>query len=257
MDCLRFATETSSDGVVERAFTIGEVPGVLWSPVAGTAGAPLILMGHSGGLHKRSPGIVARARHYVTSCGFTVAAVDAPGHGDRPRPERDERWVADLLRAREAGEPIGPIVAAYNTSLAERAVPEWRAVLDALQALPEVGADAPVGYSGITLGAAIGLPLTAAEPRIAAATFGGVLVYEALVEAARRITVPVLFLLPWDDEEIDRQADLALFDAFASPEKTLHANPGRHNQVPRFEIDAEAAFYVRHLARPAEPPGAT
>jgi cephalosporin-C deacetylase-like acetyl esterase len=151
------------------------------------------------------------------------------------------------MRAREAGEPLGPIITAYNTSLAERAVPEWQATLDALQGLPEIGTEAPVGYSGITLGASIGLPLVAIEPRITAATFGGVFVYDALTEAARRITIPVLFLVPWDDEEIDRRTDLALFGAFASKEKTLHANPGRHNQVPEFEIDDEARFYARHL----------
>src|SRR4051794_26149526 len=105
-------------------------------------------------------------------------------------------------RAREAGEPIGPIVIEYNTALAERAVPEWQATLDALQALPEIGTEAPVGYSGMTLGTAIGLPLVAIEPRITAATLGGVFAYEALTEAARQVTIPVLFLLPWDDEEI-------------------------------------------------------
>jgi dienelactone hydrolase len=252
MHSVRFTAEASSDGVLERDFTVGEIPGVLWSPAPasgpGSANAPLILMGHTGGLHKKTPGILTRARHYVTGCGFTVAAIDAPGHGDRPRTEQDDQARAAFMRARAAGEPIGPITVAYNTALTERAVPEWQATLDALQALPEIGTEAPVGYSGMTLGTAIGLSLAAVEPRIAAATFGGVLVYEALTEAAREVTIPILFLIPWDDEEIDRQSELALFDAFASTEKTLHANPGRHNQTPRFEIDAEARFYARHLS---------
>jgi alpha-beta hydrolase superfamily lysophospholipase len=206
-------------------------------------------MGHSGGLHKRAPGILARAHHYVTSYGFTVAAIDAPGHGDRPRNAEDEQWVAALLQARAAGEPIGPIIVDYNSSLAERAVPEWQATLDALQALSEIGTEAPVGYGGMTLGTAIGLLLTAIEPRITAATFGGVFVYEALIEAAGQITIPIEFLLPWDDEELDRQSGLALFDACASKEKALHVYPGRHNQVPRFEIDNSARFFLRHLGR--------
>lgn len=254
MDSVRFTAETSSNGVLERDFTVAGVPGVLWSPASGSKSAPLILMGHTGGLHKRTPGIMARAHHHVTSHGFTVAAIDAPGHGDRPRTAQDDQARDALLRARAAGEPIDPIVAEYNTALAERAVPEWQATLDALQALPEIGTEAPIGYSGITLGTAIGLQLAAIEPRITAAAFGGVLVYEALTEAARQITIPILFLLPWDDEEIDRRSELALFDAFASTEKTLHANPGRHNQVPEFEVDDEARFYARHLGRPATSP---
>jgi cephalosporin-C deacetylase-like acetyl esterase len=251
---MHFTAETSSYGVIERNFTLDEVTGVLWSPASGSDGAPLVLMGHSGGLHKKAPGILARAHHYVTTCGFTVAAIDAPGHGDRPRNAEDEQWVAALLQARAAGEPIGPIIIDYNTSLAERAVPEWQATLDALQALPEIGTEAPTGYGGMTLGTAIGLLLTAIEPRITAAAFGGVLVFEALTEAARRITIPIEFLLPWDDEEIDRQTGLALFDACASKEKTLHAYPGRHNQVPGFEVDNSARFFARHLGRAGTSP---
>ena len=36
-------------------------------------------------------------------------------------------------------------------------------------------------------------------------------------------------------------------DAFASTEKTLHANPGTHGQVPAFEIDSTLRFFARHL----------
>jgi hypothetical protein len=246
---MHFTAETSSNGVIERNFTLDDVPGVLWSPASGVDGAPLILLGHPGGLHKEAPGLVARAYHYVTACGFTVAAIDAPGHGDRPRNTQDERWVAALLHARVAGEPMGPVIEEYNPSLTERHVPEWQATLNALQALPEIGTEAPIGYGGMTLASAIGLPLTAIEPRITAAVFGGVFVYDALTEAARQITVPIEFLLPWDDEEIERDTGLALFDAFASKEKTLHANPGSHHQVPWFEVENSARFFLRHLGR--------
>ena len=137
----------------------------------------------------------------------------------------------------------------YGAALAGRAVPEWQATLDALQELPEIGTEAPIGYGGgISLGTAIGIPLTAIEPRITAAIFGGgFVVHEPLIEAARRITVPIQFLLPWDDEHVDRQSALALFDAFASKEKTLHANPGDHRNMRWFGVDDE--FLVRHLGR--------
>jgi alpha-beta hydrolase superfamily lysophospholipase len=242
-----FSAATATDGVVEREFTVGEVPGLLWSPAAAVEGAPLVLMAHSGGLSKRSPGITSRARHYVAQYGLQVAAIDAPGHGDRPRNRRDRQWVAAMMKAREEGDPIGPIIAEYNGSLAERAVPEWQATLDALQALPEIGADAPVGFGGMTLGTATGLMLMAAEPRIAAASLGGVFVYDALLEAATKVTAPIELLLPWDDEEIAREPGLELFDRIGSTNKMLHAHPGRHNQVPRSEVDSSARFFLRHL----------
>lgn len=40
---------------------------------------------------------------------------------------------------------------------------------------------------------------------------------------------------------------LALFDAFASTEKTLHANAGRHKEVPWYEVDSAVRFFARHL----------
>jgi pimeloyl-ACP methyl ester carboxylesterase len=251
MHSVHFTAETSSDGVLERDFTVGEVTGVLWSPASGSDHAPLVLMGHGGGLHKKTPGLRSRGRHCVTAYGYTVAAIDAPGHGDRPRTAEDERARAGLQRALAAGDTgrVASVSARYGRSLAERAVPEWQATLDALQQLPGIGPEAPVGYGGgITLGTAIGIPLTAAEPRIAAAIFGGgFVVDEALIEAARRVTVPVQFLLPWDDEHVDRQSALALFDAFASAEKTLHANPGDHRTVRWYGVDD--SFLARHLGR--------
>jgi alpha-beta hydrolase superfamily lysophospholipase len=248
---LRFTVETSSNGVVERDFTLGEITGVLWSPASGSERAPLVLMGHGGGLHKKTPELLARARRSVTTHGFTVAAIDAPGHGDRPRTAVDDQARADLEQAMTAGdtERVGWITTQYGITLARQAVPEWQATLDALQRLPEIGTDTPIGYGGgITLGTGIGIPLAAIEPRITAAIFGGgFVVHEAMVEAARRITVPVQFLLPWDDEHVDRQSALALFDAFASKEKTLHANPGDHRTMRWVGLDD--GFLARHLGR--------
>lgn len=53
-------------------------------------------------LRKREPRLVARARHSAAEYGFAVAAIDAPGHGDRPRSAVDEQHRADLRRAMEA-----------------------------------------------------------------------------------------------------------------------------------------------------------
>jgi cephalosporin-C deacetylase-like acetyl esterase len=189
----------------------------------------------------------------VTGCGFNVAAIDAPGHGDRPRTAEDEQHIAVLRQAQAAGEPLGPVVVGIHIDLAARAVPEWQATLDALQELPEIGAEGPIGFWGIMQGTGIGVPLTAVEPRITAAVFG-CLGHESLTEAAAQITVPVEFLLQWDDEHVDRQSGLALFDAFASKEKTLHANAGGHGDVPRFEADSATRFLARHLGRAVTSP---
>ena len=229
-------------GVVERELTVDGVPGVLWTPEA-CASAPLILSGHNGGLHKREPRLVARARHHAAEHGFAVAALDLPGHGDRPRSAVDEAHRADLRRAVQAGEPLDEIVDAFILPLVEQAVPEWQAALDALLALP--GIDGPVGYSGMT---AVGLRLGVVEPRIrAACLFAGGFVPGALREQARDVTVALLLLMQWDDEGNDRRQALDLFDAVGSTEKTLHANLGGHAGTPWFEVDDAGRFFARHL----------
>lgn len=55
--------------------------------------------------------------------------------------------------------------------------------------------------------------------------------------------------MQWDDERVPREQSLALFDALASPEKTLHANPGKHGEMPPTELDNTLRFFRRHLGR--------
>ena len=246
----QFTAQPSSNGMIERDFTVGDIPGVLWSPASGADRAPLVLMGHGGGGHKKHPAMAGRARRLVDGCGCHVAVIDAPGHGDRPRTAYDEREIAALYQARSAGEPEGPIVVRYNAHLAELALPEWQATLDALQELPEIGTDGPVGYYGTNMGTAIGVPFVSVEPRITAAVFG-LHWPDALAERANSITIPIEFDMQWDDEHIPREAGLALFDAFASTEKTLHANAGMHQELPRFEADSAVRFFARHFAQPS------
>ncbi|MGC4806467.1 dienelactone hydrolase family protein [Micromonospora sp. DT233] len=242
---MRFTAETSSDGVTEQLFTLGEIPGVLWTPEGAAGARPLILIGHGGGQHKTAPGVVFRARRFVAECGFAVAAVDVPGHGDRPKVEQYHRIVTENQARVDAGAKLAPLLAAFQALVARQTVPEWQAVLDAVQQLEHVGAG-PVGYWGVSLGCGLGVPFVAAEPRVRAAVLGlgGAL---ASAEAAARITVPVEFLLQWDDERVPRAQGLALFDAFGSAEKTLHANPGKHVELPAFELDSALRFFARHL----------
>jgi pimeloyl-ACP methyl ester carboxylesterase len=242
---MRIISEKTSNGVVERVFTINDLPGVLWTPAAESIDQPLVLFAHGGGQHALAPKVVARTHQYVTTCGFAVAALDAPGHGDRPKSEADQHFVAGLRSRMAAGEPVGDHVARYNAELSARAVPEWRLLLDTLESVNAV--HGRIGFWGVSLGTAIGVPLLAVEPRITAAVLG-LAGNAGLAAIAPRVSVPVRFLLQWDDELVPRDAGLALFDALGSPEKTLHANPGGHAQVPAVEMESSARFLARHLA---------
>ena len=241
---LRLVSHTTSDGVTVRELVLGDVTAALWAPEHAAPGTPLVLIGHGGGRHRHHPAVSGRAR-LLTDIGFRAVALDVVGHGSRPGTPYDEQEVAALDAAWTAGEPIGPVVEPYNVDLARRTVPEWRALLAGLLAVPEIG-DAPVGYWGLTLGTAIGVQLVAEEPLIKAAVFG-LFWPSTLLEAARQITVPIEFDLQWDDEHIPLEGGLALFDAFASTQKSLHVNAGMHTELPRFEAASAVRFFERHL----------
>ncbi len=159
---MRFTAEQRfDDGVLGREFTLGDVPGIPWTPASAPAPAPLILLGHPGGLPGTYPRLVARARHAAAE-GFATATIELPGSGDRPRSAATEEARADLLRALGAGGPVDDgIVDRLVLPLVDKSVPEWRAALDALLALPGLGG--PVGYAGGVI--AIGIRLAVVEPQ--------------------------------------------------------------------------------------------
>ena len=85
---MQFTDERVEDGDVRRYsfdLTVADatVPAVLWAPNGANGARPLVLMGHGGSQHKKTPGIVARARQYARRLGYATLAIDAPGHGGR------------------------------------------------------------------------------------------------------------------------------------------------------------------------------
>ncbi|WP_314507562.1 alpha/beta hydrolase [uncultured Microbacterium sp.] len=233
------------NGVIERDFTVDDIPGILWTPASAQAPVPLILLGHPGGIRQMHPRLAARAEAAAAD-GIASATVELPGAGDRPPLPGVEHARADLRRALQAGEPVGAdIVDGLVLPLVDAAVPEWRAAMDALLSLPEIGG--PVAYSGGII--SIGVRLAVVEPRIVAAgLFAGSFVPEAIMHEARRVTIPLHVLLQWDDVGNDRQMALDLFDAFGSKEKSLNANMGGHTGVPRHAGEGASGFFSRHLS---------
>jgi dienelactone hydrolase len=235
---VRITSDTVAGGIRGQLFTVGDIPGVLWTPAEGSGPRPLVLIGHGGGQHEKEPGVLSRAFPYVTSCGFAVASIDVPGVGGRPEHPEIEREAA--------GEPAGPAWPALCEVIVTEIVPDWQATLDALQKLDCAGDSQPVGYYGLSQGGGVGVHLVAAGPRITAAVLGlgesGV-----LISIAPRITIPVEFVMQWDDAGHPRDSMLTLFGALGSAEKTLHASPGSHFEVPDFEVDSSVRFFARHL----------
>ena len=258
---VEFTRERVVDGVTERLFTLsvaGEsVPAVIWAPEGASGPRPLMIMGHGGSQHKKIGSLSARAKIYARKFGYATLAIDAPGHGDRISREEAGALARDV-GARVSGQVANPMDDDRMRMMAQRsllAVPEWIAALDAAQSFDFVGAGGPVGYWGVSMGTAIGVPFVAAEPRIRCAVFGlaGLRpAATAMAAGAAKITCPIEFVFQWEDPVAPRETGIALFDAFASTDKTMHINPGGHMGIPDFEGASWERFFVRHLGVAAD-----
>ncbi len=253
---MEFTKEKMVDGVLQRDFQVEvneeTVPCVIWLPEGASQPRPLILMGHGGSQHKKTMGIRQRAVYYALQAGWATLAIDAPGHGDRISREAAEQ-MAKEVGARVRGESRATFDEARTKMMVQRsrqAVPEWQAALDAVQTLDYIGAEGPVGYWGVSMGTAIGVPFVAAEPRIKCAVFGLAGLRPgatAMAEAAAKITIPIEYVFQWEDAVAPREHGIDLFNAFASKEKTMHINPGGHMDIPSWEAASWFRFYQRHL----------
>src|SRR5262245_39818673 len=151
---MRIVEETTTGAVTERVFDLNvagdRVPGVPWPPTGASGRRPVVLMGHGGSQHKRVDTLVARAQRYVTAYGYAVLAIDAPDHGERVKPEQAAEFAAAVRRRIAEGLRDGGEAAQQLTSRVAKAVPEWRAALDAVPGLGAVGARGPGGYWGMS-----------------------------------------------------------------------------------------------------------
>lgn len=237
-------------GVRTVPFTVAsageDVPALLRLPERPQRRRPLVLLGHGGGMHKRSPLIDRLGSWLAGGHGIACLAIDLPFHGDRT--PADEIGLSALERRRLLGLDGWR---ERNARATGQAVADWRAAMAGAQDRDPMP-HGPVGYLGVSMGTRFGVPLIAAEPRICVAVLGlfghpAAETESAFAHAAREITVPVLFLQQWDDELFPRDDGLALFDLLGSADKTLHAHPGGHLGIPRTEFGQAVQFLRRHL----------
>jgi pimeloyl-ACP methyl ester carboxylesterase len=255
-----FIADASEQGVRERRFDLKVgtevVPGALWSPDKAEGPRPKVLIGHGGTQHKKVANVVALARQLVRHVGYACVAIDAPGHGDRLTAE--QRAAAREARAAGGGggraRAAGRGAADTSAPFPERfmqGVAEWKATLDEIEKLPEVGTG-PTGYWGVSMGTSIGLPLSATEPRMTCTVLGLASMTprpgrEQYIEWAKSLQIPLLFLCQADDAGHPLDLALELYGYFGPTEKSMHINPGPHVGIPLFERAAVEDFYRRHL----------
>ena len=218
----------------------GEVPGALWLPV-GARPKALILVGHGGSRHKREVTTLNFIIEAVERNGFAVVAIDGPLHGARrgnrsQEPSDTQKDFLDLWRS--PGSGVAEMLA------------DWQASLTMVLSEPKL-AGLPVGYFGLSMGTAFGLPLVAADPRIDAAVVG---MWGAnypnsniLVESAGQVDRPILFMHKTEDNFFTLEGALEIYDAIPGDDKRLLMTPGPHGEATPEQIETALTFFTRCL----------
>ena len=220
------------------------VPVVLWTPMNALGRVPLVLIGHGGSGHKTTPLVTDLAWPLVERHGFAVAAIDGPVHGERradwdpANPPQGMAIREQFLNLWRTGNSVDVIVE------------DWRDVIDELIAMPEIDSHA-IGWYGLSMGTAYGLPLCAADERISGAVLGlwgaDYPASERLMVDAPNVKCAVQFHQKWSDELFSKRGQLELFDRLGSTDKRLRIYLGEHGNPVGEQLDDIEEFLVTRL----------
>jgi dienelactone hydrolase len=230
-----------SAGVAARPFTLSaegrKVPGLVWSRPDAREPRPLVLVGHGGSGSKETVAPLAEA--LVRGADVVAAAIDGPVHGARRDDDAPPEVVLAEFRAlwRDGTPRIDEMVA------------DWSAALAHVVAADDVDGGR-VGWCGLSMGTAYGVPFVAAHPELRVAALGmWGLSYpssERLAADAPRVRCPVLFQRKADDALFSIEGQEELFARFGSVAKQLVVYPGPH-AVSDAQVDDLVRFLGDHL----------
>lgn len=222
------------------------VSGALWLPDSPRPDVPLVLFGHGASGDRYQPPIPELAQRFVDELQCPVLSLDGPVHGLRGVAPVGLEAVLVYLKGSEAVADM---------------VDDWHYAIDLALSRDEIG-PRQLAYFGLSMGSTFGLPLLAERDDVIVSTLGLLgttgalpapmdLMRHTFLDAARRITHPVFYLMQMEDEFVDHNGYLELFDAIASQDKRLHASPGRHAEVPPEELLFAFEFMKSQIERTA------
>lgn len=234
-------TETRDDkGNVTREFVVDRgdrraLTGAVWLPEDKTADT-LMLFGH-GASGDRYQAPIAHLAGRFQKAGIPSLSIDGPVHGLRK--------VGDGQRG-AFGQEL------QRESHIEDMLADWNEAISLALGLDDVNTT-KLAYMGLSMGSIYGIPLVASRPDMTVATLGLIGMTAILPQGdtflalARKIEIPVLFLMQMEDELFPREGCLEVFDAFASKDKRMHCNPGLHPEIPGEEIDFSYEFLLGYI----------
>ena len=215
------------------------VPASIWTPKNRTHLLPVVLVGHGGSGHRKSQLVLDIVCDVVIQHQIAVVAIDGPVHGERRSVFMDGPVVRQEFRDIWAsGLSIDPMVE------------DWKSCIDYLYQFPEIDLNR-IGWYGISMGTAYGIPLIADDSRIKVASLGmwGTCrpPTERLVADAKKISIPVLFQVKENDEIFTQSGQEDLYANISSKEKMYKTYPGGHTDPKDKQLNEIIQFLSQHL----------
>jgi len=229
-------------GAATREFRITrtgkrDITGAVWLPERSGNLNTLMCFGHGASGDRYQPPICHFARRFTGEPAIPVLSIDGPVHGLRQVGAGGRDAFFPEFRREDAMRDM---------------TEDWSVAVDAVLQLPEVNA-ARLAYFGLSMGSIFGFPMIASRDDVIVAVLGLFGVQDSFphgdesIEAAAKITCPVLYLVQLEDEIFSREGYLKAFDALATKDKRIHANPGMHPEVPAEELEFALDFLLRHI----------
>ncbi len=215
-----------------------QVPASIWLPKDSNTPRPVVLVGHGGSGHKRSQLVLDIVQALIPH-QIGVVAIDGPVHGSRRNVFADGPIVRQEFRDLWAtGQSVDPMVE------------DWQSCIDYICQLPEINPQ-QIGWYGISMGTAYGIPLVAKETRIKAAALGmwGTCREPALrlkIDAAK-MQIPVLFQEKEQDEIFTHEGQVDLYQCIQSQNKIYRSYSGGHTDPKDEQLNDIVHFLVQHL----------
>jgi pimeloyl-ACP methyl ester carboxylesterase len=227
---------TTREFIIHRADK-RSVTGAVWQATVTDPSRPLVLFGHGASGDRYQAPISYLANQFVERAGFSVLSIDGPVHGLRQvGPGGREAFWPEWRR---------------DTCIDDM-VEDWQLAISVCQQM-DGHESAGLAYFGLSMGSIFGIPLIAARNDVVVATLGLIGVddqnphQQRLLDDAASVQCPLLFIMQLEDELFDREGYLKVFDAFASRDKRIHANTGRHPEIPGDEIQFAFDFMLDHI----------
>lgn len=218
-----------------------KITGCLWTPDPDAREGVLVTFLHGASGSRLQAPIPYLANNFAAR-GIASLAIDGPVHG---------------LRKKLDGGRLALYAEMSKPRAFDRLFKDWELALKLTEDKLQFAVSRIV-YFGLSMGTFFGIPYLANRQLGGHTTIAAVLglmgpsgvvspFRKRLLRDASNVHCSLHFLLQQDDEMFSREGCLELFEALASPAKTLRQNPGKHAAVPLDEFDCSFEFLMTQI----------